>query len=534
MTRWLLAISAIAIGLGCGGAQTVRPDPGSAWPDFADAFIDAYFEIEPSYAVWSGRHEFDGRLPDWSAAGVARSAHALRDWRGRALAFEASALSADERLEREHLVAVTDDWLFWNVRAKQLERNPAAYRGALSPSVYLTLPYAPLEERMRAFVRYQQAVPAAVAQLRENLRTPLPRTYVELGLSFFGGLASYFESDVPGIFAGVEDEALQQRFAASNRKAAASMRAVEAWLRAELARATDDFALGAELFSEMLWSTERVDIPLDELKRMGNADLERNLAAIRAACAQVTPGQSIPKCVETMQADKPAAGPVAGATQQLAALKAFVQREDVVSIPGTEDALVAEAPPYQRSNAAYIEIPGPYEKDLPATYYIAPPDPAWSEAEQRAYLPGRADLMFVSIHEVWPGHFLQFLHANRSSSRIGRVFVGYAFAEGWAHYSEELMWELGFGDGDPKLHVGQLINALLRNVRLLSAIGLHTGDMTVAASEAMFREMAYQDPGNARQQAARGTYDPAYLNYTLGKLLIRELRDDWSARRGGR
>jgi len=203
-------------------------------------------------------------------------------------------------------------------------------------------------------------------------------------------------------------------------------------------------------------------------------------------------------------------------------------------VPGREQALVRMAPPYQRFNFAYIDIPGPYEKDLPSIYYIAPPDPSWPRAKQDAYTPGRADLLFTSVHEVWPGHFLQFLHAKRVTSKIGRVFVGYAYAEGWAHYAEEMMWEEGLGNGDPETHIGQLTNALLRDVRYLSAIGIHTRGMTVAESERMFLDKAFKDEGGAQQQALRGTYDPAYLNYTLGKLLIRKLRDDWTRTRGGR
>jgi uncharacterized protein (DUF885 family) len=167
-------------------------------------------------------------------------------------------------------------------------------------------------------------------------------------------------------------------------------------------------------------------------------------------------------------------------------------------------------------------------------YYIAPPDPSWTPQEQRDYLPGKADLLFTSVHEVWPGHFLQVLHSNRTESLVARLFVGYAFAEGWAHYTEEMMWEMGFGNGDPETHIGQLTNALLRNARYLSAIGLHARGMTVEESERLFREEAYADAGTARQQSTRGTYDPAYLNYTMGKLLIRQLRDDWTASRGGR
>jgi hypothetical protein len=255
---------------------------------------------------------------------------------------------------------------------------------------------------------------------------------------------------------------------------------------------------------------------------------------LRQACAKLAPGASIAECVARVQAHKPAEGPVEAARRQLRDLKQFVIDKDLVGIPGTEEARVAEAPPHMRWNAAYIDIPGPYESNLPSVYYIAPPNPAWSEQERQSYLPGEADLLFISVHEVWPGHFLQFLHSNRAASKFGQVFVGYAFAEGWAHYVEEMTWEAGLADGDPEVHIGQLLNALLRNVRYLSAIGLHTGQMNVEDSERMFREQAYQDPGNARQQAARGTFDPAYLNYTLGKLLIRKLRDDWTASRGGR
>ncbi len=188
-----------------------------------------------------------------------------------------------------------------------------------------------------------------------------------------------------------------------------------------------------------------------------------------------------------------------------------------------------EAAPYAAENLAHISIPGPFEKNVPPIYFIAPPDARWTAAEQRAYVPSAASLLFVSVHEVWPGHFLQFLHTRRASSEIGRLFVGYGFAEGWAHYTEEMMWEAGLGAGDPATHIGQLKMALQRNVRYLSAIGLHTRRMSLDDSEDLFRTAAFMDAGNARQQAIRGTYDPAYLNYTLGKLVIRKLRDDWRA-----
>jgi uncharacterized protein (DUF885 family) len=225
---------------------------------------------------------------------------------------------------------------------------------------------------------------------------------------------------------------------------------------------------------------------------------------------------------------------VEGARAQLDGLKMFVQSAGFATIPGPEQALVHEAPPYNSANMAYIDIPGSYEKSLPSIYYIAPPDPSWTRQEQAEYIPGVANLLFTSVHEVWPGHFLQFLHSDRNPSIVSRLFVGYASAEGWAHYAEEAMWDMGLGNGDPETHIGQLSNALLRDARFLSAIGLHTRGMTIGDSEKVFLEEAFTDVGTARQQAARGAYDPAYLNYTLGKLMIRKLRDDWTASRGGK
>ena len=202
----------------------------------------------------------------------------------------------------------------------------------------------------------------------------------------------------------------------------------------------------------------------------------------------------------------------------------------MVSIPGEERARVAQAPPSNAQNSLY---PAPDRSSgRPATDYIAAPTRSFRQ--ERAHYVSRVGLLLISAHEVWPGHFLHFLHANRSKSKVGQMFQSYAFIEGWAHYTEEMMWDAGLREGDAEAHIGQLMQALWRNVRYVSAIGLHTGGMSLEESERLFREVAYLDPGNARQQAMRGTYDPAYLNYTLGKLMIRKLRDDWVATRGGR
>ena len=523
---------------GCESAAAPAPSPAQAakadraWPAFVDAYLARYFQLNPAFAVVQGKHEYDGELPDWSAGGFETLVRFLEEQRAQAQAFAESSLDEKQRFERDYLLARIDNDLFWLKIAEQPFRNPAYYTDHLNPSVYVVRPYANAETRLRAFIRYTHSVVRAAPQIRKNLRVPMPKTYVDYGTALFSGLADFYRKDARLAFAQVHDPLLQKQLEASSEEAAAALSALSAWLELEKPRATGVDALGAQRYAQMLAMTERVDLPVAAVEAAGRADLERNTAALKEACALYAPGLGVAECVARMSAKKTPGGPVAGARAQLGELRTFLVEHDVVTIPGPEEAQVAEAPAFNRQNFAYIEIPGPYETNLPSVYYIAPPDPAWPQAEQDAYAPGEGALLFTSAHEVWPGHFLQFLHANRSRSMVGRVFVGYAFAEGWAHYTEEMMWERGLR-GDPEAHIGELCEALLRDVRLLSSIGMHTHGMSVEESERMFREEAYQDAGNARQQAARGTYDPAYLNYTLGKLMIRKLRSDWCASRGG-
>ncbi|TFB09500.1 DUF885 domain-containing protein [Candidatus Marinimicrobia bacterium MT.SAG.2] len=514
--------------------EAVKTEPASSagWDSFVTDFMESYFVANPTFAVAAGRHEFDGVLPDWSPATIDANVAKLHSQRHTAMAFESSMLSDEQRFEREYLVSIIDKELFQLDRVMLPYNNPLYYYWQFDPDVYISREYAPLEVRMAAYTKYANALPLAVEQAMTNLKSPMPRTFANLAHTAFGGLAKYYRDDVPTVFAEVGDSILQSEFTAANELAIEAMTKLDDWVVAQLPDATEDFALGAELYQEMLGATERVDVPIAELKKVGEADLQRNLDALQSVCAEYAPEATIHDCIAKMRSMKNEGGAVEGARQQLEGLRTFLIDNEVVSIPGTEIALVDEAPSYASWNFAYINIPGPYEEGLPSVYYIAPPDESWSEEQKNDYLPGNADLLFVSVHEIWPGHFLQFLHSNRSRSRFGQVFVGYAFAEGWAHYTEEMMWEAGYSDGDPEIHIGQLQNALLRNVRLLSSIGMHTEGMTVEESYTMFREKAYQDHGNAEQQSARGTYDPPYLNYTMGKLMIRKLREDWMKANG--
>jgi hypothetical protein len=537
---WFAAGAAVALALSAckispaGDAQSNEQAARSPeWKAFVDQYIEASFKAQPNFAATSGRHEYDGQLPDWSEAGIMAERQRLKDAITGALKFGDDRLGKEERFERDYLVAQARGQLFWLETADQPHKNPAFYAGNLDPSTYVVVPYAPPEVRLKAYTKYLQAIPRVADQVKANIKTPMPISFVEYAKSAFGGYATYYPTDGLAAFKGVGTPEEQQALSSASSAAAAAMKGLADWAEAQRVNAGTDFALGAAKFQQMLYDTEMVSTPLLELKKIGEADLRSNQDLLRAACNRWAPGMTVPDCMGKMNANKPEGGAVAAAREQLKELKKFVVDHDIVSVPGPEEAKVEEAPPYNRQNFAYINIPGPYEKNLPSVYYIAPPDPSWPKAVQDGFVPGKADLLFTSVHEVWPGHFLNFLHANRSPFLFGRVFVGYAFAEGWAHYTEEMMRVNGVGGGTDETLIGQLSNALLRDCRFLSAIGMHSGTMTQEQSYTMFRDQCFQDEGNARQQAARGTYDPAYLNYTMGKLMIRKLRDDWAATRGG-
>lgn len=545
MRGWLkvtVACTALAVA-GCRVSDSAGNDSAAAttaaqakdWPGFVNGFIAASFKANPGFAVAQGRHEYDGQIADLSQAAIDREVARLRLAISDAEAFSDDKLSPEQRSERDYLVAVAKGQLFWidPAGADQPHSNPASYLGYVDPSVYVTVPYAPKEQRLKAYIKFLQNVPRATEQMRANIKTPMAASFVDYAKSAFGGFVSYYPGDGMAAWKGIGTPEDQQALKAATDNAVKAMQATVAWVEGQRASAKPNFALGSAKFQRMLADTEMVTTPIAELERIGRADLAANQKLLGEACGRYAPGATLMACMEKMSANKPQGGAVAGARAQLAGLKKFILDHDIVTIPGPEEAKVEEAPPYQRQNFAYINIPGPYEKNLPSVYYIAPADPSWPKAEQEAFVPGQADLLFTSVHEVWPGHFLNFLHANRSKNMFGRVFVGYAFAEGWAHYTEEMMRVEGVGDGTDETLIGQLSNALLRDCRFLSAIGMHTGSMTQAQSFDLFQKQCYQDAGNARQQAARGTYDPAYLNYTMGKLLIRKLRDDWAASRGG-
>ena len=505
------------------------------WDSYVEQFLTDYFTANPTFGVIQGRHEFDGKFPDWSADGLSKEIARLKSEREKASAFKDDQLDERQPFERDYLISQIDKDLFWRETADQPHMNPYYYADSIDPDVYVSREYAPLETRIKAYTTYAKNVPAALEQIKSNLKPPLAMNLIKIGRQTIGGLADFYEKDVVKIFEPVADQQSQADFKTANEAATKAIRDFDSWLASQEATATNNFALGPDKFKAMLKQTEGVDIDLAQLEEIGKKDLQRNLDAMKVECDKFAPGMTLIECSNKASEHKAEGSDVVqAATAQLADLRKFIQEKDIVTLPGTEECKVKQAPPYKAWNFAYINIPGPYEKNLPSIYYVSPPDPKWDKKKQDEYVPGKGSLLFTSVHEGYPGHFLQFLHANRSKSKFGQVFVGYAYAEGWAHYTEEMMYDAGLGAGDAELHIGQLQEALLRDVRFISAIGLHTKGMTVEESKKMFLEQGLRSEGEAEQQSARGTFDPAYLNYTMGKLMIKKLREDWTSSRGGR
>lgn len=505
------------------------------WDAYVDQFLKDYFDANPQFGAYQGKHEYDGKLADWSEEGLKKEIERLKSERVKASEFKDADLDDRQRFERDYLIAQIDKDIYWRETADQPHTNPYWYADSIDPDMYVSRPYAPLEQRIKAYTIYAKNVPTALAQIKSNMKLPMAKNLARIGSQTIGGLADFYEKDVVKVFAPVKDEQSQKEFKEANDAAVKSVREFKTWIDEREKTGNDNFALGADKFKAMLKQTEGVDIDLAQIEEIGKKDLQRNLDAMKTECDKYAPGKTLIECSDQASTHK-AEGKdvVTAATAQLGDLRKFIQDKDIVSMPGTEEAKVGLAPPYKAWNFAYINIPGPYETGLPSVYYVAPPDPTWDKKKQEEYIPGKGSLLFTSVHEVYPGHFVQFLHANRAKSKFGQVFVGYAFAEGWAHYCEEMMYDEGLGAGDAELHIGQLQEALLRDVRFLSAIGMHTKGMSVGESKKMFIEQGLRSEGEADQQSARGTFDPAYLNYTMGKLMIMKLRDDWCATRGGK
>ncbi len=549
MTRFTLSALGLALALlmaACGPpahidspAQPAASAGSPADAEFskqAEAYYWAHFDFRPSEAVELGWHKYDGKLPDRSPGAIAAEIlrlHAARTWLDK---IDPAQLTHEHALEREVLLYLTRNERFVLEELDAPHKNPASYMGAISPAPYIVRDYAPVAERARAVIGECQALPAYLAQARSNVAKSVPRTWLELAILQAHGTATFMNDDVRGALAGkLGDAALDKQLGAALDGAVAALKEHVSYLEGLRPAANDAFALGEARLLDMLAETQGVRIDLATLEKIAWADLERNSRAMEEAAHAIDARKPVRDVVlAAAEEGKPAAdGVLPLATTQARELRQFLIDHKIVTIPSNDVAEGRESPPFQRWNAAFLDGAGVFDKDgLPSYYYISPPDPKWPLAEQRAYIPPARDLLFVTVHEVWPGHFLHGLHIKKNPSRIMKSFCTYSMSEGWAHYTEEMMYDAGAAGADPRARIGMLKEALLRNVRFVVAIGEHAHGMTVEQATKLFQDKAFADPGNARQQAVRGTFDPMFLSYTVGKLMITKLREDWKARQG--
>ena len=505
-----------------------------AWfENTAETFYWAYLDARPNVGVRLGYHQYDGRLPNVSPDALDKEKTRLKESLRIFESIDRAKLSAVHQIERDVILFKIRSELFGFETLRSPWRNPIFYNRAVSVLNYISRDYKSVEARARAIIAVAEGIGRFLGDAQANLDKEIPRPWLETALLQVKGNLEFVQNDIKPAMAELEDPVAKELEAAIGKMAKA-LEKHKAFLETRQAQATDAYALGEETFLRMLAQTQGVKVDLKTLEAIAQADLERNLKALSKATQAMDPDKPTREVVAMVLADKPSvSGILNEAQRQATQMRQFLLDHDIVTIPSNDLAEARATPPFMRWNFAFLDSAGPFEeKSLPSFYYISPPDPQWSKEEQKAYIPGKTALLAVTIHEVWPGHFLHFLHAKQLDSVFLKSFGNYATVEGWAHYTEEMMWQAGVGNKDPRVHIGQLGNALLRNVRFISAIGLHTKGMTVEESKQLFEDQALQDPGNARQQAVRGTFDPMYLSYTLGKLMIMKLHEDWKAKMG--
>ncbi len=529
-TVFVLALVAACSAPGPKTSTVTSDDVPERFEDLAYFVANHLYRTEPASAVSLGLHKFDGVLPDRTPAALTETQRLLEGDRDALLKFDTKQMTPLQHDERDVLLTAIRTRLFTLVDLDAFRRNPMSYSSSINLSEYIIRDYAPAFTRAAGVIKLCSGLPAYLAQARTNLVTPMPRPWIDTALIQTKGLLQFADTDVRQTFSTITIPLANQAEidpALDTCKAALAEHA--AWLVAQQPHGTQDFRLGAPKFLKMLADTQGVELDLGRLQAIADADLRRNLAGLDEAARDIDAKKSTAEVVALMANDRPSVAEVlAVATAQAKAARQFLVDNNLVSIPGSDDAIVKESPSFLRWNAAFMEAPGPFETTpLPSFYYISPPDPAWPAAEQTAYLPPRADLLFTTIHEVYPGHYLHRLHMKQNPSKVLQAFCTYSTSEGWAHYAEEMMFDAGISGQTPQARIGMLKEALLRDVRFVATLGLHTGTLSVDEATKLFADKGFVDAANARQQAVRGTFDPMYLAYTLGKLMIKNLYTDW-------
>ena len=543
----LLTFVVLALWVGACTSSPPQPQPSdvasanTAFHEVSRAYLEDLYQRQPTWATYLGIHKYNERLDDYSRQAVADAVASARQFRTRVAATDAASLSADAQLDREQLLRSIDSRLLSLEVLRPWAVDPDSYSSGLTRTAYIMIKrnFAPPDVRLRQLIAREKAMPAALAHAKTNLQNP-PRVYTEIAIEQMDGNRRFFETAVVSAFPSVTDRMLLAEFKLANDAVIAAMAEYKTWLQTDLLkRSNGTFAIGTEAYRKKLSADEMIDLPLEELLQIAERDLRRNQTAFAEAARRIDPARTAPEVLKTLEADHPAPEKLLSTTEaELDALGRFMTEKHIVTIPNAAPARVEETPPFLRATtSASMDIPGPFETVATEAFYnMTLPDPGASAAEKNEFMSQWYYPLIsnVSVHEVWPGHYLQFLYAREFQSDIRKVLGAASNSEGWAHYCEQMVIDEGFHADDPRYRLAQLQDALLRDVRFIVGIRMHTAGMTVAEAEELFVREGYQPRPVARSESKRGTSDPTYGYYTMGKLMILKLREDYRRMKGER
>ncbi|HZE80536.1 MAG TPA: DUF885 domain-containing protein [Candidatus Polarisedimenticolia bacterium] len=535
--------------------KNASPAPSPRTVDLAtlyDRYFDeCYFKFNPTQGTAAGFHKYDNQLEDYSRAALDKQIVVLKKFRDE---FS----KGYTQLGGDSYATIIDHTLVLNdINARLLtlenirpwEKNPDQYSSGITNSIFVIMArtFAPPADRLKAVIAREKQVPAVFQAARQNLKNP-PPIYVDVALEQIPGIISFFQKDVPEAFKDVKDQALLAQFQTANQKVMDELKSYGQWMEKELKpQAHGDFRIGADNYGKKLLYDEDVDIPLARLLEIGMANLRLNQQAFKDTAAKVDPSKTPREILAELEKDHPAPDKLLQTFRDtLGGLKDFLSQHHIVKLPSEVLPIVEETPPFARAlTFASMDTPGPFEKVAKEAFFnVTLPEPTWKPEQVEEHMAGfnRGTIISTAVHEVYPGHYTQFLWVPYAPSKVRKLLGCSSNAEGWAHYSEQMMLDEGYGrtpgvdqDHDTaflKLRLGQLQDALLRNARFIVGIQMHTGTMTFDQGVAFFEKEGYQSHMNGLRETKRGTSDPTYLYYTLGKLEILKLREDYKKKMG--
>ena len=527
-----------------GGEQTLRA--------LADQYFEqVYFKFAPTAGTYVGLHQYDTQLEDYSAASVQREIAALHVWEKKISALDPSGLDQEPAADREILLNQIRAALLQLEVIRFWEKDPDNYSSGVTNSIFVIMerPYAPVDTRLRAAIAREKQIPQVFVDARKNLKNP-PKIYTEIALEQIDGLVSFFQHDVPEAFANATDAQLKAEFAQSNAAVISALQSYKQWMQTDLLpRSNGDFRWGAETYSKALAYNEMVDIPLDRLLQIGLDDLHKNQAEFARVAKEIDPAKTPQQELAELATVHPAPDHLLQAFHdRFDSEIGFIDSHHIITIPSTVQPTLEETPPFMRATTqASMDPPGPFETHSTKAYFnVTLPNPHWDAQRTSEYMAAFnvGTIVSTSVHEAYPGHYVQFLYQPQFPSKIRKIIGANTYIEGWAHYCEQMMLDQGYnapgvGAKDEResklIRLGQLQDALLRDARFVVAIRMHTGvggPMSIEQAEDFFVSEGYQARPIAEVETKRGTADALYLYYTLGKLEILKLRADLMAKEG--